>query len=152
MPSIFHSTQTGSRQPHIALAVSSQLQLTRNLPHSSSRCHEVKSRVLPSARTMTLPDPAYSFTIPSLHDDTPLDCRIYHPSELAGSASSVEDTWQKKGAIIAHPYAPLGGSYDDPIVSVVGQEVLRQGFIVGTFNFRYGTWKLSSTRRADTSL
>ncbi|KAJ9643913.1 hypothetical protein H2201_006546 [Coniosporium apollinis] len=85
---------------------------------------------------MTLPDPAYSFTIPSLHDDTPLDCRIYHPPELGASASSVEDIWQKRGAVIAHPYAPLGGCYDDPIVSVLGQEVLRQGFVVGTFNFR----------------
>ena len=44
--------------------------------------------------------------------------------------------WQKRGAIIAHPYGPLGGCYDDPVVQSVVTEVLKHGFIVGTFNFR----------------
>jgi hypothetical protein len=38
---------------------------------------------------------------------------------------------------VAHPYAPLGGCYDDPIVDIVASTILKQGFIVGTFNFRH---------------
>ncbi|KAF4479172.1 hypothetical protein CGGC5_v011766 [Colletotrichum fructicola Nara gc5] len=37
---------------------------------------------------------------------------------------------------MAHPYAPLGGCYDDPIVDIVAGTLLRHGFLVGTFNFR----------------
>ncbi|GME64406.1 hypothetical protein GTA08_BOTSDO12950 [Neofusicoccum parvum] len=92
--------------------------------------------------------PAYSFTIPSLHDDAALDCRIYHPQGLfAGDGSSSHSGTQpqgekprgqqrKKAAIIAHPYAPLGGNYDDPVVGNVGAECLAAGWVVGTFGFR----------------
>ncbi|KAF1949129.1 hypothetical protein CC80DRAFT_497715 [Byssothecium circinans] len=37
---------------------------------------------------------------------------------------------------MAHPYAPMGGSYDDRVVGIVVDEFLRKGWIVGTFNFR----------------
>lgn len=37
---------------------------------------------------------------------------------------------------MAHPYAPMGGSYDDRVVNIVVQEFLKAGWIVGTFNFR----------------
>jgi len=37
---------------------------------------------------------------------------------------------------VTHPYAPLGGSYDDPVVVSALSEILKQGFVVGTFNFR----------------
>ena len=40
---------------------------------------------------------------------------------------------------MAHPYAPMGGSYDDRIVGIVVDEFLKQGWVVGTFNFRYAT-------------
>lgn len=82
---------------------------------------------------MYLPDPTLTFTLPSIHDSTVLDCRIYHP--LTPPASTC---CPKHAAIIAHPYAPLGGSYDDPIVNEVVAQLLRMGLIVGTFNFRYG--------------
>lgn len=45
---------------------------------------------------------------------------------------------RKKAAIIAHPYAPLGGSSDDYIVQQTTGILLKQGFVVGLFNFRYG--------------
>ena len=83
---------------------------------------------------MGLPKPSYSFTIPSLHDSARLDCRIYHPD--------ISDTFQdaapalRRGVVVAHPYAPLGGCYDDPVVHAAGSEFLRQGFVLGTFNFR----------------
>lgn len=38
---------------------------------------------------------------------------------------------------MAHPYAPMGGSYDDRVVGMVVEEFLKLGWIVGTFNFRY---------------
>ena len=44
--------------------------------------------------------------------------------------------WRKKAAVVAHPYAPLGGCYDDPVVSEVVGVLLGEGWIVGTFNFR----------------
>jgi hypothetical protein len=81
---------------------------------------------------MALPKPTLSFTIPSIHDDTILDCRIYHPENLGDDIFS-----SKKGAIIAHPYAPLGGCYDDPVLSLAGGIFLKTGYILGTFNFRY---------------
>jgi hypothetical protein len=92
---------------------------------------------------MTLPPPTCTFTIPSIHDDTPLDCRIYHPAGLSlhldglYGSSRPPKGWRKRGAIIAHPYAPMGGSYDDPVVAAAGKVLLEKGFVVGTFNFRY---------------
>lgn len=81
---------------------------------------------------MHLPEPALTFTLPSIHDSTVLDCRVYHPLSFSSS-------WHPRhAAIVAHPYAPLGGCYDDPIVGDVASLLLLRGFIVGTFNFRYG--------------
>jgi alpha/beta superfamily hydrolase len=45
--------------------------------------------------------------------------------------------WRRRGIVMAHPYAPMGGSYDDRVVGIVVEEFLRAGWIVGTFNFRY---------------
>ncbi|PYH93538.1 hypothetical protein BO71DRAFT_327463 [Aspergillus ellipticus CBS 707.79] len=80
---------------------------------------------------MHLPAPTYTFSIPSVHDGLRLDCRIYLPPDLlqTGRASI-------RGAVVAHPYAPLGGCYDDPVVGFVGGELLRAGCVVGTLNFR----------------
>ena len=132
-----------------------------------------------------LPEATYTFTVPSIHDRIPLDCRIYHPKssisathtdktkrpdpqaqrqgrssltprsdthpctpeepirdDVSNSTVSRIDDMQRKlesgvrGAIIAHPYAPLGGSSDDPVVQAVGKSLLDCGFVVGTFNFR----------------
>ncbi|AEO60115.1 hypothetical protein MYCTH_2308987 [Thermothelomyces thermophilus ATCC 42464] len=88
---------------------------------------------LPSA---ALPSPSLTFTIPSLHDGLPLDCRIYHPASLGAVPDGTP--WRKHAAIFAHPYAPLGGCYDDPVVDMVAGTLLQLGFLVGTFNFRCG--------------
>lgn len=79
-------------------------------------------------------EPTYSFPIPSLHDDTPLDCRIYHPPGLHDLVAG--DSKKIRGAIVGHPYAPLGGSYDDHVVLSVTECLLDQGYVVTTFNFR----------------
>lgn len=82
-------------------------------------------------------EPQYAFSIPSIQDDTPLDCRIYHPKNVAVSSYATGNVvLGVKGAIIAHPYAPLGGCYDDHVVLGTTQTLLKQGFTVGTFNFR----------------
>ncbi|VUC28485.1 unnamed protein product [Clonostachys rosea] len=84
---------------------------------------------------MHLPDPALTFTLPSLHDNLTLNCRIYHPLGLAASNSAAG--WRPKhAAVLGHPYAPLGGSYDDPVLEEVAAHLVRTGFIVATFNFR----------------
>ena len=82
---------------------------------------------------MGMTAPTASFTIPSIYDDTDLECRIFHPRRFFNHRDT---RWQKKGAVIAHPYAPLGGCLDDPIVQTAKEEALRQGFVVGLFNFR----------------
>lgn len=86
------------------------------------------------------PDPHYSFTIPSIHDDTTLDCRVYHPDALLKPKDSSEIVqWKRRGVVMAHPYAPMGGSYDDRVVGIVVDEFLQAGWMVGTFNFRYAS-------------
>ncbi|KAJ5632442.1 hypothetical protein N7490_008781 [Penicillium lividum] len=83
---------------------------------------------------MHLSRPTFSFLIPSVHDGRKLECRVYLPRHY----ENIESTTPRhiQGAIFAHPYATLGGSYDDPVVSFIGGELLHAGFIVGTFNFR----------------
>ena len=78
---------------------------------------------------MTLPTPTFTFNIPSIHDGIPLDCRLFAPK-----SNKVE--LPVKGAILAHPYAPLGGCFDDPIVTQIGSVLLKEGFFVYLFNFR----------------
>lgn len=81
-----------------------------------------------------LPRPSLSFTLPSIYDSTKLDCRVYHPACLDGSFRS--SPWRRHAAVVAHPYAPLGGCYDDPVVAVIASTLLQLGFVVATFNFR----------------
>jgi hypothetical protein len=84
-----------------------------------------------------LPPPTISFTIPSIHDNVMLNCQIYHPICLAPTLISHLSEWRRKAAIVAHPYAPLGGCYDDPVVQTLAAEILKHDFIVATFNFRW---------------
>jgi len=79
-------------------------------------------------------EPAYSFTLPSLEDNLTLECRIYHPESI--TASSDDGSAGVRGATLAHPYAPLGGCLDDPVVLSLTETLLGEGYIVGTFNFR----------------
>ncbi|KAM0813939.1 hypothetical protein AB5N19_13941 [Seiridium cardinale] len=82
-----------------------------------------------------LPKPSLCFTIPSIHDHTKLECRVFHPASL-NSPSAAAPPWGRHVAVVAHPYAPLGGCYDDPIVDLVAGTLLQLGFMVATFNFR----------------
>ena len=81
---------------------------------------------------MTLPKPSSAFPIPSINDDLELDCRVYYPRYTEKNAS----VFGRVFAILAHPYAPLGGCFDDPVVAVVAGALLQNGVTVGTFNFR----------------
>ena len=83
-----------------------------------------------------LPDPTYAFTVPSIHDLVELECRIYHPPGSAQRFGASGQPWHKRGAVVAHPYAPLGGCFDDSVVQLVANEFLSQGHVVCTFNFR----------------
>ncbi|KAI2782501.1 Alpha/Beta hydrolase protein [Daldinia loculata] len=83
-----------------------------------------------------LPRPNLSFTLPSIHDNNKLDCRIYHPVHSNQPLTPFDPSWPRHAAVVAHPYAPLGGSYDDPIVLLVTNTLLHLGFVVATFNFR----------------
>lgn len=82
------------------------------------------------------PTPSLTFTIPSIHDDSDLDCRIYNPPSTTLFPSAPEPPWIPRGAVITHPYAPLGGCYDDRIVLAIVEQCLINGLVVGTFNFR----------------
>ena len=47
-------------------------------------------------------------------------------------------------AVVAHPYAPLGGNFDDRVVVNVVKVLVQNGWVVGTFNFRYVSPSLHS--------
>ncbi|KAI6839903.1 hypothetical protein KC340_g234 [Hortaea werneckii] len=90
-----------------------------------------------------MPNPVYAFTLPSLNDDTPLACRIYHPGNPSPGTPGSQT--ELRGAVIAHPYAPLGGSYDDAVVLSVTETLVNEGHIVMTFNFRGATGSAGHT-------
>lgn len=100
-----------------------------------STCHAVTGNESSSVKAM-VPEPALSFTIPSLHDGISLDCRVYHPASLAATKVQA-GPWKKHAAVVAHPYAPMGGCYDDPVLGSITARLLGAGYLVGTFNFRY---------------
>lgn len=81
--------------------------------------------------------PAYYVHIPSVHDGLMLNCRLHYSSRLRDLAN--EDRNQQRdyrGAIVAHPYAPLGGSLEDHVVTETTKSLVQEGYIVMTFNFR----------------
>lgn len=86
---------------------------------------------------MDLHTPEFSFHLPSVHDNCQLECRLYLPRQLQNIQPNTSGSTSIRGAIVAHPYAPLGGCFDDPVVGFIGGELLQAGYIVGTFNFRY---------------
>ncbi|KAL8998815.1 MAG: hypothetical protein Q9188_006018 [Gyalolechia gomerana] len=86
--------------------------------------------------------PTYEFYIPSLYDEIALACRIYTLPEnyfggTTGDGTTGKKPWTPLGAVVAHPWARMGGSFDDPTVGHIVAELLRLGFTVGTFNLRY---------------
>ena len=82
--------------------------------------HSLRLAIVP------MPKPLLTGEIPSLHDNLAITWRIYQPVRPRGDI----------GAIVAHPYAPLGGSFDDPVVGLVVDALLEAGVVVGTFSFR----------------
>lgn len=105
-----------------------------------SRAHHRRSS---KHRRSSSLSPLLNFTIPSIHDDTVLDCRIYLPDtngkyrRQSSTGNDNGEFYAIRGAIVAHPYAPLGGTYDDRVVMACVATMLEAGIIVGTFNFRY---------------
>ncbi|KAI9796765.1 MAG: hypothetical protein M1833_006005 [Piccolia ochrophora] len=75
------------------------------------------------------------FTIPSVHDGITIDCRLHLPTPPRHSDPPRQPP-VVRGAVMAHPYAPLGGSYNDRVVGLIVQELLQQDFVTMTFNFR----------------
>ncbi|KAI7286917.1 hypothetical protein KC345_g967 [Hortaea werneckii] len=90
-----------------------------------------------------MPSHVYAFTLPSLNDDTPLACRVYHPKDLSLETQSSQT--EPRGAMIAHPYALLGGSYDDAVVLSATDTLVDEGYIVITFNSRGATGSAGHT-------
>ena len=93
--------------------------------------------------------PFLSREVPSLYDYKLLETRIYIPHQELQHAKSVLDisdprdgrrrAWfrNKKAAVVAHPYATLGGNYNDHVVMNVVNTLLQRGWVVATFNFRW---------------
>ncbi|KAG0153162.1 hypothetical protein PDIDSM_5012 [Penicillium digitatum] len=74
---------------------------------------------------MDLPSASFSFFLPSIYDGNKLECRIHLPPAPQNIESAT--SWPNRGAIVAHPYATLGGSHNDPVVSFIGSELLQAG-------------------------
>ena len=88
---------------------------------ASATCHD-----------MALPTPNAALTIPSLHDSIEILSRVYYPRKPKDNTGF----FGRGFAVLAHPYAPLGGSYDDPVVALIGTILLQNGIVLVTFNFR----------------
>jgi len=82
-------------------------------------------------------EPTFTLTIPSIYDDTTLECRVYNPPVSIFNRRDHGSNGIQGAAIVAHPYASFGGCYDDHVVLASVAEILRQGYVVGTFNFRF---------------
>lgn len=91
------------------------------------------------ADSMAPPDPL-AFQLRTSKNASPLDCRVYH-------APKTDDATSLDIAIVAHPYGPLGGSYDDPVVQLIVRTLIEAGYhAVGVFNFRRPSWTLKPER------
>ena len=53
-------------------------------------------------------------------------------------------------AIVAHPYGPLGGSQDDPVVTLLARTLQRQNVLTYTFNFSRFPWHTRHRREFKT--
>lgn len=98
---------------------------------------------MPSQAPIT---PLLSLKVPSLHDSKLLQARIYLPNELyekggnihTKTIAAIRRVWckNKRVAVVAHPYATLGGNYNDHVVLHTVEALVKSGWAVGTFNFR----------------
>ncbi|KAF8471719.1 hypothetical protein BDZ91DRAFT_692653 [Kalaharituber pfeilii] len=75
------------------------------------------------------PLPSLALRVPSIYDKTLLETRIYVPHELQSVVQRI--------AVVAHPYATLGGNFNDHVVLNTVRILLGGGWVIGTFNFRY---------------
>lgn len=71
--------------------------------------------------------------VPSYHNHT-IEARVYHPPEFPQHYGISQNT-PRKAAVVAHPYASLGGTWDDPVVLSLVALLTRKGWVVATFNF-----------------
>lgn len=79
--------------------------------------------------------------LPSQESKRAVQGRLYTSSDDVSSCSSV--------AIVAHPYGPLGGSQNDPVVVALAQTLAKSGFLAITFNFGSPTSWRGLKERAD---
>lgn len=92
-----------------------------------------------------LPQANASFSLPSLYDGTEVKCRLYFPRLRQRSVTDAVGLTASGVAIFAHPYAPLGGSFDDPVVQLIGKQLLKENLLLLTFNFRGAEGSEAST-------
>ncbi|KAK6349295.1 hypothetical protein TWF730_010045 [Orbilia blumenaviensis] len=95
---------------------------------STSSASSSGSTGSPSSPILTLIIPT-----PSHHNHT-IEARVYHPTEFPQNYGLTPHT-PRKAAVVAHPYAALGGTWDDPVVLSLVALLTRKGYVVATFNF-----------------
>lgn len=83
-----------------------------------------------------MPSTFHTSPLPSLHDSTLLTIRLYHPHPHPHPTNSTPKS-PTKAAVLSHAYAPLGGSYDDPVILSLVDTLLEEGSVVCTFGFRF---------------
>ncbi|EWC44469.1 hypothetical protein DRE_06737 [Drechslerella stenobrocha 248] len=115
-------------------------------PPSPSRHHASKSKrsdrsSLSSSSTSSNhssegrhPSPVLTLMVPTGSHDLNVEARIYHPAEFPADYGR-DARARRKAAVVAHPYASLGGSWDDPVVLALVGVLTGRGWIVATFNF-----------------
>lgn len=133
-------------------------------PHSAAKPPPIPIPTTTPITSTNTNTPPLTLKVPSLYDSLLLETRIHLPStstrvtgpgvtgkgegegdgELSFGQRELEsvqytcgnDAGVVKVAVVAHPYAPLGGNFDDHVVVNVMKVLVQNGWVVGTFNFR----------------
>ncbi|KAF3909311.1 hypothetical protein ABW20_dc0108974 [Dactylellina cionopaga] len=78
--------------------------------------------------------PVLTLIVPTSSHDLTIEARVYHPPEFPVDYGCSQKS-QRKAAVVAHPYASLGGNWDDPVVLSLVALLTSRGWVVATFNF-----------------
>ncbi|KAK6527206.1 hypothetical protein TWF281_010396 [Arthrobotrys megalospora] len=144
LPHLKHKSSKDSKDRDSSSSPSRKPSKSCKLPKSTSPSRKHSNRdSLSSTSTATSSSssatthltPILTLIIPTpTHHDHTIEARVYHPPEFPQNYG-LSPLHPRKAAIIAHPYATLGGTWDDPVVLSLVSLLTRKGWVVATFNF-----------------
>ncbi|KAK6512507.1 hypothetical protein TWF481_001391 [Arthrobotrys musiformis] len=104
------------------------------LPSPPHRNRDSLSSTASSTSLSGPPSPVLTLLLPvPSHQTHTIEARVYHPD--FPSTYGLSRHTPRKAAVLAHPYAPLSGNWDDPVVLSLVSLLTKKGWVVATFNF-----------------